>query len=115
MAGGKLVGHEEAILALAKRGLGVVKIIHDLDLKCSDTLVSLFLKRERASDPEVPLLRNGPSQTMRVPCRLVDALEPYARRRGTQPTRLAAKLLAILVDERLVSSILDDGVSDNGS
>lgn len=98
---------KEAILSLSLQGLTPLEIAESINVAHPETPTSGrriggYLSAMRRQGQAVPV-------ALRLEPALYDRLHDAARRRGSRPDHLAARLMAAVLRDGLVEAILDDG------
>lgn len=96
----------DAVLALRKQGRSTpdIAIALGVEVKTVSALEHSAGRGRRAPRPAEQLGR-----TILFPVDVLDALGPYAARRGVHPNALARRIVEEVVDGGLVDAVLDDG------
>jgi transcriptional regulator len=94
------------VLALRAQGLPTREIASrvGIEVKNVTALEHSAGRGKRAKRPAEALGR-----TVLFPADILDALGPFAARRGVHPNNLARKIVETVIDEGLVDAVLDDG------
>lgn len=96
----------EAVIDLRKSGLTTRQIADMVGIEPNNvTALEHSARRgKRAKRPAETLGR-----TVLFPADVLDALGPFAAKRGVHPNTLARQIVTTVIDEGLVDAVLDDG------
>lgn len=95
----------DAVLALRSAGRTTRQIANQIGIE-EKTVLALELSAGRPKRHPRPAEQLG--RTILFPRDILDSLGPHAARRGIHPNSLARLIVATVVDEGLIDSVLDD-------
>ena len=95
----------EAARNLRQRGLSTIDIALELGITPSNVR-SLFYAGSRKPRAKRPAETLG--RTVVFPADVLDALGPFAAKRGIHPNTLARQIVTTVIDDGLVDAVLDD-------
>jgi hypothetical protein len=95
----------EAVMALRGQRLSTVVIAHRLGI---DTKTVTALEHSAGRQKRRPRPAEELGRTVLFPIDVLDALAPYAARRGMHVNQLARRIVEQVVDDGIVDAVMDD-------
>jgi hypothetical protein len=96
----------EAARELQQRGLSTLDIATELGISPNNVRSLFYAAR---CGPRNERSAESLGCAVRFPADVLEALGPFAARRGIHPNTLARQIVMTVIDENLVDAVLDDG------
>ncbi len=96
----------DAVLGLRGQGKTTEQIAEAIGIKTS-TVTSLECHAGKRKGPQA--CKSQGNRTVLFPVDVLESLRPHAEQRGISANELARRIVETVVDENLITAVLDDG------